>query len=134
MSQSTGKLAQYLRKIPGAAQLEGAVEGALAEESDLPIADYDKATATEITDRLGGLSQLELAKIDAYERRTKNRATVLAKVTALRGTEPWSGYDELTVGEIQKVLAAAGDDQLKAVRKYERAHKNRSTVVRAAGD
>ncbi|HEU0318579.1 MAG TPA: hypothetical protein VFR49_14685 [Solirubrobacteraceae bacterium] len=133
MSQSTSKIAQFIRKVPGMAQVEGEFKGAIAEEGDLPIAGYDKATAAEITEKLSGFSQIELAKIDAYERRHENRTTVLAKLTTLRGSEPWPGYDELTAEEIIKATAAIdAADGLKAVVKYERAHKDRSTVIAAA--
>ncbi len=131
MSQTTSKISQVLRKIPGVAQAEGEIKGAFAEEVDLAIASYDKLTAAEINARLSRLSQLDLAKIDAYERRHENRTTVLGKVATLRGSEPWPGYDELTVDEIKKALAAVGKDELKAVGRYEQAHKNRSTVVAA---
>lgn len=65
------------RKVPGVAQAEGQLKGAVASEGDLAIARYDKLTAEEITGRLAELSQIDLAKIDAYERSHKNRAGVL---------------------------------------------------------
>jgi hypothetical protein len=134
MSQSTSKIAQFVRRIPGLAQVEGEVRGAFAEEGDLPIAGYDKATAAEIVEKLPGFSQIDLAKIDAYERRHENRTTVLGKLTALRGSEPWPGYDELTAEEIAKHMSGiAAADKVKAAVKYERLHKNRSTVI-AAGE
>jgi len=97
---------------------------------ELPIARYDELTADEIGGKLAELSQAELAKVDAYERKHDNRSTVLTRVTALRGDEPWAGYDELTVDEIR---AAVGDDdeRASAVRSYERAHKNRAGVLTA---
>lgn len=58
-------------------------------------------TAAEITQKLPGFSQIDLAKIDAYERKNQNRATVLSRITTLRGNEPWPRYDELTVSEIE---------------------------------
>src|SRR6478672_2247442 len=63
------KAARKARKVPGVAQAEGEIKGAVASESDLAIARYDSLTAEEITSRLPGLSQIDLAKIDAYERR-----------------------------------------------------------------
>ena len=132
MSQTTSKISQALRKIPGVAQAEGEIKGAFAEGADMPIANYDKLTAAEINEKLSRLSQLELATIDAYERKHENRTTVLGKVGTLRGSEPWPGYDELTVEEIKKALSAIdADDELRAVRKYEQGHKDRSTVITA---
>src|ERR1700742_3863987 len=99
------KAARKARKVPGVAQAEGQIKGAVASESDLAIARYDSLTAEEITNRLPSLSQIDLAKVDAYERRHQKRTTILDRVSTLRGDEPWPGYDELNVAEIQAVLS-----------------------------
>lgn len=117
------------RKVPGVALVEGEIKGAVASEGDLAVAGYDKLTAAEIVDRLGQLSQIELAKIDAYERRNQNRSTILSKIASLRGQEPWPGYDELNVEEIRTALSESGEDRLDEVRSYERSHKNRAGVI-----
>ena len=52
---------------------------------DLPIAGYDKLTADEIVARLPELSQIDLAKVDAYERKGDNRTTVLDRGARCRG-------------------------------------------------
>jgi ferritin-like metal-binding protein YciE len=119
------------RKVPGVAQAEGQVKGAVASQSDLAIAGYDKLTAEEIVAKLSELSQIELAKVDSYERRHQNRTTVIDRVKSLRGDEPWPGYDELTVSELQTALDKADEDRLKAARAYERAHKARAGVLNA---
>ena len=103
----------------------------MASEGDLAIARYDRLTAEEIITRLTELSQIDLAKVDSYERRNQNRTTVLSRISSLRGDEPWTGYDELTVSEVQSVLGEGDDDRAKAVRDYERAHKNRAGVLEA---
>ena len=74
---ATKRTARQARKVPGVAQAEGQVKGAVASEGDLAIARYDKLTADEITGRLAELSQIDLAKIDAYERKNQNRTTIL---------------------------------------------------------
>jgi ferritin-like metal-binding protein YciE len=119
------------RKVPGVAQAEGQVKGAVASQSDLAIAGYDKLTADEIVAKLSDLSQIELAKVDSYERRHENRTTVLERVSSLRGDEPWPGYDELTAAEVQTAVNEADDDRVKAIRSYERAHKARAGVLKA---
>ena len=131
-AKATKRAARQTRKVPGVAQVEGQVKGAVASESDLAIARYDTLTADEILGRLPQLSQVDLAKVDSYERRHENRTTVLERVSTLRGNEPWPGYDELNVSEVRAALAEAGDDRLKAVRTYERAHKDRTSVLDAA--
>ena len=120
------------RKVPGVAQAEGQIKGAVASESDLAIARYDQLTAAEVQEKLGALSQIDLAKVDSYERKHQNRSTVLARITALRGDEPWPGYDELTASEVRSVLDAGDEVQVRRVRTYERSHKNRAGVVNAA--
>jgi ferritin-like metal-binding protein YciE len=131
-SAATKRTARQARKVPGVAQAEGEIKGAVASERDLAIAGYDSLTADEITGRLSDLSQIDLAKVDAYERKNQNRTTVLSRITSLRGDEPWAGYDELTVAEVQAVLSEGDDDRARQVRSYERAHKNRAGVIEAA--
>jgi ferritin-like metal-binding protein YciE len=131
-SAATKRTARQARKVPGVAQAEGQIKGAVASESDLPIARYDARTVEEITGRLAELSQIDLAKIDAYERKNQNRTTVLSRITSLRGNEPWPGYDELTAADVQAVLSEGDDDRAEQVRSYERAHKNRAGVLNAA--
>jgi len=123
--------ARSARKVPGVARAEGQIKGAVASEKDLAISGYDDLTAAEVIDRLPELSQIDLAKIDSYERRHQDRTTILSKIAALRGEEPWPGYDELGVTEIRSVLAKGDAQQAEQVRAYERSHKNRSGVIDA---
>lgn len=128
---SVRRASRQARKVPGVARAEGEIKGALASEEDLPISGYDDLTAEDIVAKLTELSQIDLAKVDAYERRHADRTTVLTKVDSLRGEEPWPGYDEQTVSEIQAALRAADDKLVEKVRKYEQARKNRAGVLRA---
>lgn len=129
---STAKrAAKQTRRAPGAARAEGTARGAVASEQDLPIARYGKLTADEIAARLPELAQVELAQVEVYERRNDNRTTVLARIDALRGSEPWTGYDEQNVDEIRAALGKADDDTARAARDYERAHKQRAGVIEA---
>jgi ferritin-like metal-binding protein YciE len=126
------RTARQARKVPGVAQAEGQIKGALASEGGLAIAGYDELTADEITAKLTELSQIDLAKIDSYERKNQGRTTVLSRITSLRGSEPWAGYDELTAVEVQAVLSDADDERANQTRSYERGHKNRTSVLNAA--
>jgi ferritin-like metal-binding protein YciE len=128
---ATRRVARKARKVPGVAQAEGQVKGAVASEGDLAVSSYDALTAAEVTAKLSALSQIDLAKIDSYERRNQNRSTVLSRITALRGDEPWAGFDELTVSEIASALSAGDDDLATKVRAYERSHKCRAGVIAA---
>ncbi len=126
------RTARQARKVPGVAQVEGQIKGAVASVNDLAITRYDSLTAEEIVAKLPELSQIELAKVDSYERKNDNRTTVLSRISALRKQEPWPGYDELTVAEIEAVLGDGDEQRTKDVAAYERAHKNRAGVLRSA--
>jgi len=125
------RTARQARKVPGVAQVEGQIKGIVASEEDLAIARYDSLTAEEILSKLPELSQIDLAKVDSYERKNDNRTTVLSRITALRRQEPWAGYDELTVAEIEAVIGEDDEQRTKDVATYERAHKNRAGVLRS---
>jgi len=132
-TQSRAKrTARQARKVPGVAQIEGQIKGAVASEEDLPIPRYDSLTAEQILSKLPELSQIDLAKVDSYERKNDNRSTVLSRISALRRGEPWPGYDELTVAEIEAVLGDGDEQRTNDVAAYERAHKNRAGVLRGA--
>jgi ferritin-like metal-binding protein YciE len=128
---ATKRTARKARKVPGVTQAEGQIKGAVAREDDLAIAHYDDLTADEITSKLPSLSQIDLAKIDSYERKNQNRTTIVSRLTTLRGDEPWAGYDELTGTEVQAALSDGDEDRAKEVRAYERSHKNRAGVLTA---
>ena len=123
--------ARQARKAPGVARAEGTVKGAVASESDLAIANYDSLSVEEIQNKLSELSQVDLAKVSAYERKNENRSTVTGRIDSLQGDEPWAGYDELNVNEVQAVLSEGDDQRRKDVRAYERRHKARAGVIQA---
>jgi ferritin-like metal-binding protein YciE len=132
VGETARRTARQARRVPGVAQAEGEAKGVVAREEDLPIARYDSLNADQIVDRLAGLSQVDLGKIDAYERKTQSRSTILERIEALRGDEPWPGYDEQSVSDITSALAGADDDRRRRVLDYERRHKDRAGVIRAA--
>ena len=130
-STTAKRQTRQARKVPGVARAEGTAKGAVATEGDLPIARYSKLNADEITSKLTELSQIDLAKVDAFERKNEARATFLTRISTLRGNEPWPGYDEQTVAEILTALSAADAKRAREVRTYERAHKARAGVIDA---
>jgi ferritin-like metal-binding protein YciE len=131
-TSSAKRTARKARRVPGVAQAEGQVKGALASEGDLAITSYGKLTAAEIVEKLAHLSQVDLAKIDSYERKNENRTTILSRIASLRGSEPWPGYDDLSVGEIRAVLEEGDEERVQRVRSYERSHKKRAGVIDAS--
>jgi ferritin-like metal-binding protein YciE len=125
------RTARRARKVPGVARAEGAAKGAVASAGDLPIANYDSLSAGEVQDRLTELSQIDLAKVKSYERKNQDRSTVTSRIDALQASEPWPGYDELSVEEVRAVLAEGDESRVKEARSYERKHKNRAGVLQA---
>jgi ferritin-like metal-binding protein YciE len=125
------RTARQARKVPGVARAEGTVKGAVASESDLAIPSYDSLSADEVQEKLPELSQIDLAKVNAYERKNQNRSTVTSRIDSLQAEEPWPGYDELGAGEVRAVLSEGDETRVKAVRRYERKHKNRAGVLQA---
>jgi ferritin-like metal-binding protein YciE len=125
------RTARQARNVPGVARAEGTVKGAVASESDLAIFNYDSLSADEVQDKLSELSQVDLAKVDAYERKNQNRTTITSRIDSLQASEPWPGYDELGVEEVRAVLSEGDDGRIEAVRSYERKHKNRAGVLQA---
>src|SRR5215212_7350016 len=131
-TKTAKRQSRQARKVPGVARAEGAAKGAAASQGDLAIARYDSLNADEITSKLADLSQIDLAKVQAYERKNQNRTTILERISSLQGDEPWAGYDELSVSEVRAVLGEGDEERAKQVRAYERAHKNRAGVLEAA--
>lgn len=129
---TAARAGRQARRVPGVARAEGVARGAIASAEDLPIPNYDERTAEQIAQRLPELSQLQLHIVDAYERKNQGRSGVLDRIAALRGDEPWSGYDESNADEVVERLRAGDDALATQVRDYERAHKGRTTVLRAA--
>ena len=82
----TDAAARQARRVPGEPQVEGAVRGAAARERDLPIANYDDLPVAKVNARLRRLSEVDLSKVEAYERKHKNRKTVLQRIESLRNT------------------------------------------------
>jgi ferritin-like metal-binding protein YciE len=128
----TRRAARRARRVPGVARVEGEIKGAVACAEDLAIARYEQLTAEEIAGRLRELSQIDLARVAADERKHDNRATVLSRIDSLGGNEPWPGYDELGVQQIRIALADVDEDRTARVRACERNHKNRAGVLSAA--
>jgi ferritin-like metal-binding protein YciE len=120
------------RAAPGVARGERQRKGSVASEGPLPIQRYRSLRVEEIVSKLPELSEIDLGKVESYERENKNRSAVLSRIRVLRGEEPWPGYDELTVGEIEAVLNEGDYQRAQDVFVYERAHNNRPEVVQSA--
>lgn len=56
------------------------------DPSGLAIPDYDGLAASQIIERLAGLAPSELDAVDAYERATRARRTVLGKIAILKAS------------------------------------------------
>jgi hypothetical protein len=116
------------RSPRGEAGDPGSAEASSADEQHLPIAGYDKLDGKEMFPQLSQLSQVELAVVETYERSHRERPVVLHRLRWLRGSEPLPGYDALHADAIVRALADADAATVKAVRSYERHHRDRREV------
>jgi hypothetical protein len=117
------------RSPEGETGAPGSAEAGSADEQRLPIARYDQLEGKQMFPQLSQLSQVELATIEAYERSHRARPVVLNRLRWLRGNEPLPGYDALGSDEIVRLLADADAATVKAVRSYERHHRDRRDVL-----
>ena len=106
----------------------GSAEASPAAEPRLPIPRYDQLDGKQVARQLSQLSQLELAAVEAHERSHRARPVVLNRLRWLRGNEPLPGYDALDSDEIVRALTDADAATVKAVRSYERHHRDRRDV------
>ena len=116
------------RSPHGVAGAPGSSEASSAAELRLPIARYDQLDGKQVFPQLSQLSQVELAAVEAHERSHRERPVVLNRLRWLRGSEPLPGYDALESDEIVRILADADAATVKAVRSYERHHRDRRAV------
>jgi hypothetical protein len=113
---------------PRSTTANGSNRGVVAG-SELPIAGYDRLSASRLTTELSRRSQAELTEIEAFERAHDARPEVLNKLRYLRGSEPISGYDGLTPEEISAALQDADLDTITDAREYERKFHRRQPVL-----
>jgi hypothetical protein len=71
---------------PAITEAPAAPTGPAPDPSGLAIPDYDGLAASQIIERLEGLDAAELDAVDAYERATRARRTVLGKIAILRAS------------------------------------------------
>jgi hypothetical protein len=106
----------------------GPAEAGSDDEQRLPVAGYDQLDGRSVVSQLSRLSQVELVAVEAYERSHRNRPVVLNRLGWLRGNEPLPGYDTLDSDGVVRALAVADKATVKAVRSYERHHRDRGEV------
>ena len=120
------------RKSSGGGQVERPKKRSTVSGEQLPIPRYRSRSAEEILSELSELSESDLGKIEVYERKNSNRRAITSRIRVLGGEEPWPGYDELTVAEIEAVLNEGDYHRAQDVFVYEKAHKNRPEVIQSA--
>jgi hypothetical protein len=119
---------------------------------EFPIADYDDLKVTEILPLLPKLEPAELRMVRAEEASNRARSSILSRIDALlssgpaartaratkagtatkrpsRAVLPIEGYDDLTVPQITARLGQLSEEELKALRTYEKRHKARAGVL-----
>jgi hypothetical protein len=99
-----------------------------AVDDSLPIPDYDRLSAKEITGQLNMLSQVELGIVEDHERSNQARAAVLTKLGYMREEEPLAGYDALPADRVVAILGDANAEQVRTIRDYERKFRHRREI------
>jgi hypothetical protein len=112
-----------------AAKPVGDAQAVSTGEAQLPFAGYDRLNTTKVVRGLSDHSQVELEAVESYERSHKDREAVLNKLRYMRGSEPFPGYDALSVEGILAALEEADMETIKKVRGYERKFANRGLVL-----
>ena len=83
----------------------GRITGVTASETQPPLGNYESLSADQVLERLGALSQIDLAKVDSFERKHENRSVILSRIAALRGREPSPGHHERAANRAGSVLS-----------------------------
>lgn len=94
-----------------------------------PVPGYDSLKTKDLIASLSSRSQVELERIESYERTHENREVVFSKLRWLRQDEPLPGYDALSTEEVIDALDEADVSAIKRVRGYERKFANRRDVL-----
>jgi hypothetical protein len=94
-----------------------------------PVTGYEGLKTRKVIASLSSHSQVELAKIEDYERAHQNREEVFDKLRYLRQDEPLPGYDALDTEEVLAALDEADVSAIKRVRGYERKFAARREVL-----
>jgi ferritin-like metal-binding protein YciE len=103
-----------------------------AARAETPLAGYDKLSASETVSKLTDLTQDQLARVVAYERANRKRATVIERAQSLQENEPFRGYDDLTARDVAQRVRDADEATAQRVRDYEGRHQRRVEVLEAA--
>jgi ferritin-like metal-binding protein YciE len=120
-----------LTRAACAARTGGGGEYRVSELDAAPWPGYGDMNAGQVVVRLAELTQAQLAAVAAYERANRNRRSVLERIDALTGEEPWPGYDTDAAGEILRRVRGGGRLATR-VRDYEARHRRRVPVLEAA--
>ena len=103
-----------------------------AARAETPLAGYDKLSASDAVSKLTDLTQDQLARVVAYERANRKRATVIERAQSLQENEPFPGYDDLTARDVAQRVRDADEATAQRVRDYEGRHQRRVEVLEAA--
>jgi hypothetical protein len=113
---------------------------------EFPIADYDDLKVSEILPLLPKLDPIELRMVRQEEASGRARTSIISRIDSLlsgggrvtktattkrpsRTVLPIENYDDLTVPQITARLTQLNEEELKALRNYEKRHKARAGVL-----
>jgi hypothetical protein len=103
-----------------------------ADEVNVIIPGYEDMTVTEIIDQMKRLSMKQLEIIRAFESHHFNRIRIIRQVDReLDEARIIPDYDELPVGAIVERLDGLTEQELAAIKDYEKSHRARVTILKA---
>jgi hypothetical protein len=102
------------------------------DEINVIIPGYEDMTVIEIIDQLKRLSMKQLEFVRQYEFHNFNRIRIIRQIDReLDEARIIPGYDELPVGAVLERLDRLTQQELAAIRDYEKSHRKRVTILRA---
>ncbi len=143
------KLEMHLREILGGISAEAAADRALSvrQQEDEPLPGYAGMTVSELRARITEMPAADLELLRRYEASHKNRKMVLQFIDRRKAREAESGggaeeppspaeapppvesYEEKSAITLADELAQLSLNELERLDSYERAHKNRKTLL-----
>ena len=93
-----------------------------------PFDDYIGLHPNEVIARMQGCSLEKVRQIKLYEQAGMNRSQIIAFVTPAE-KEPWSGYDEASIGDILEKFSILSDAAVAEAKMYEANHRARPIIM-----
>ena len=101
-----------------------------------PIKSYKDKTVSDITSEMTVLSADELEQVRQWEKEHEGRKTILERIDELMESKtlPLAEYRSMNAEAIRSALDDLSKDELREIRRFEKAHENRKTILEEIDD